>query len=226
MRDEIDMKKILIITDSLGVPRLKPEAVLDDQVWTYRLFNDLKYKYSFYLYTVPGLHTNMLVSSLNNQLGAYQPDIVILQIGIVDCAPRALREIERKIIARFPNIIQRLIVEFVQNNYARLVVHRNITYVSLNQFSENLLKLREAFFSTQFIVVPIAPSNLAYEKKNPKIKSSILRYNQALSTVFKDSLMYDIFPKECLDDIFLSDNHHLNCKGHDYIFQTLSRLLS
>ncbi|XOV79192.1 MAG: SGNH/GDSL hydrolase family protein [Aestuariibacter sp.] len=219
-------RKILFITDSLGLPRAQPELVPDDATWTYVVSKRLKEHFDFFYYTVAGLHTGMLVQSLKFQAGAFRPDLIVLQIGIVDCAPRALKENERKVIQRLPGFISKVLLGFVRRNYHYLIRKRKISYVSLFQFENNLIELRNFFKRSQFLVVPIAPANTAYIESNPLISNNIKEYNKVLTKVFGEENILNVWEGEDPELLFLSDNHHLSVSGNAVLGQGVNEFIN
>lgn len=123
-------KKVLCIGDSLSLPGHLNSY---EDTWFYLLkkgFPDL----DFISYFKRQLSTNVLVSMGGGENGmdkwpkgadcleAYMPEIVILQLGIVDCAPRLLHN--------FDKIILKLIPLNHTSNYIKLIKKirsRNIT---------------------------------------------------------------------------------------------------
>ena len=79
----LSMKKLLLITDSLGLPRLFPEKTEYEDTYP----NLLKKHFIIMQYSKGG----GTIIELYEQTGyfkAFEPDVIILQSGIVDCAPR------------------------------------------------------------------------------------------------------------------------------------------
>ena len=103
-------KKLIAVGDSLALPGHLNNY---EDTWFYRLKKDLK-DYDCIPIFRRGITSEILVSEGgggvdNLPMGAdclefYKPDIVILQLGIVDCAPRLFKRdgIENKIINRIP----------------------------------------------------------------------------------------------------------------------------
>ncbi len=210
-------KRALIITDSLGLPRLKPSPVLGHEVWVNILVKELNDKYDFYLATIAGLHTGMIVNNLENQMGAFSPDIIVMQVGIVDCAPRALKENERKIIERLPPTCKSIILGFIRKHYSRIVNFRNTTYITSNDFEQNIKTLKKYYSDSQFLIIPIAPANSEYQKKNPLINGSILIYNGILEKQFGDSFLKNTYCDCNIEKVYLEDNYHLSIYGNMYL---------
>ena len=207
-------KQLLFVTDSLGLPRFLPERVAGHQVWVNLVARSFEGQVDPYFYTVAGLHTSDLVSSLDVQLGGFDADIVVLQVGIVDCAPKALGENERKAVLRLPDPLRRMIHGFLRRNYARVVQWRDLTYVPETRFKENLVRFRAHFKGCRFVVVPIAPADQGYRKKNPLIDRNIRNYNRLIESVFPEAFAREAFEGADPDSLFASDHHHLSIPGH------------
>jgi hypothetical protein len=208
--------KVLVITDSLGLPRAEPELLLDEDCWTHRLskLNNI----DVYHYMRGGYSTRNLRKDLNAYLKGYKPNLVLLQIGIVDCAPRAMGRLELKLISKIP-LISTLIHFLVKKYRAEIIRRRKVTYVKPSKFESNLLKVKAHFESADIFALPIAPANRAYIAHSPGVEENITEYNKILSRLFKVIDPYDTANPE---DIFMSDNHHLNKYGHTVVFNKIS----
>ncbi|MGH7438093.1 MAG: hypothetical protein ACRENE_20615 [Polyangiaceae bacterium] len=215
-------KRLLFVTDSLGLPRVTPTRVEGEFVWVNHVAREMEDACRCFFYTVGGLHTNRLVESLATICEAFEPEILVLQVGIVDCAAKALSENERKIVARLPAIVQRPIHRFIRDNYARIVRFRDITYVPKNVFRANLLRLKDTFSSCAFVVVPIGAPNRAYSRKNPLIARNIAGYNAELAEVFGEAFLSETFTGEDLETLYIEDHHHLSKAGHRLVTRHVS----
>src|SRR5688500_17972440 len=90
-------KKILIITDSLGLPRAVPEVCSYEQTWPFLLNNA---GYQIHQVSIGGATVSELYRQLEYHY-LFLPDLVIVQSGIVDCAPRALGKFESLLLNKF-----------------------------------------------------------------------------------------------------------------------------
>jgi acyl-CoA thioesterase-1 len=221
-----NMKKILILTDSLGLPRMKPALVSDVDGWVYKVVDNFCGRFYLRTVSVPGLDSTQLVSMADDYYRAIKPDIIIMQVGIVDCYPRAIKKAELSVLLRLPGFISTPIHRAVKKFYTRLISHRKIQYVPLCQFKENMKRLKDMFAGSVFLIVPIAPPSMVYVKKNPLVAVSISQYNEALSVLFGDGYMNDCYQVGDSERIFLSDNHHLNAVGNRVVFQAVERALN
>jgi acyl-CoA thioesterase I len=105
--------KILCIGDSLALPG---HLNLYEDTWYYKLKKRFP-TYDFISYFKRQLTTDALVTLGGGEKGvdkwpkgadcleAYMPAIVILQLGIVDCAPRLLHKNERHLVSRLPALL-------------------------------------------------------------------------------------------------------------------------
>lgn len=219
------MKKVLVLTDSLGLPRMSPAMINDDQCWTYRLADYCAGRFRFRNVSVPGMDSNQLLSLARDYYAAIKPDVVVLQVGIVDCYPRAIKKAELSILLRLPSVISRAVHRLVKRFYARLIVARGIRYVQPAAFRANLQTLSEIFEGARIMVVPIAPPSQTYQAKNPRIASSVDEYNALLSSLFTDGFLQECYPQGAAATIFLSDNHHLNAAGNGLVFEAVKKQL-
>lgn len=91
--------RILFLTDSLSLPRVnEEEIVLYEDTYLYKLREE--FKESLIVDSAIGGAT---IKDLYAQVFYYKsfnPDIVVLQTGIVDCAPRAYKKFEKKNISK------------------------------------------------------------------------------------------------------------------------------
>lgn len=219
------MKKILLLTDSLGLPRVMPELINDEWCWTYRLADHYSSVFRFRVVSVPGMDTNQLMSLVTDYYQTIQADLVIIQVGIVDCYPRAIKKAELSLLLRMPGFLNRFIHRWVKRNYSWLIAKRGIRYVQPAQFSANLHRLRQSFPNSKVLVVPIAPPTKAYVEKNPLIRGAVTDYNNLLATNFPSGYLADCYA-EATDDIFLSDNHHLSGLGNELVYRAVREALS
>ena len=226
------MKKILFITDSLGLPKYFPEKIYAEKTYpniTTKFFHDNHHKkYMFFQYRRAGLTTAFINYEINEgSLLAYKPDIIVLQVGIVDCYPRALTKIERAIMSRIP-ILNSFLKKIIKKYYKKIVQYRNISYINKKDFKSHIKNIKLNLFSSvnKTIVIPIAPANKNYKDLNPRVDENIKIYNDILRSVFKDNFYNTFYDSFLAEEMFLSDNHHLNNSGHKYFSKKLIEKIS
>ncbi|MCO4754510.1 MAG: SGNH/GDSL hydrolase family protein [Bacteriovoracaceae bacterium] len=218
-------RKILFLTDSLGLPR-PDQTIKDDETWCQLVAKDMKQSdYEFFFQLHGGLHTKrLLLLRRQGYIGGYQPDIVVLQIGIVDCSSRVLGERAKEIISRIP-FINRLVRNFIKKFHKRLSLIRDITYVDRKNFRTNLESLKNSFEGASFLVIPIAPPTKGFIDMMPLIERNIFDYNKILNDVFGRNFQEKIYDGENPESFLLDDHYHLNKKGHSKVAQFIQSKL-
>ena len=204
---------ILFLTDSLSLPRNgKIEKVHYEDSFPFLLKKNFK-QHNFIFLGIGGA----TITDLYRQSIYYSdlnPDLVFLQCGIVDCAPRPFRRIETE-------IINKLKIRFLFDPIKNILVkYRNYKFTSLHKFNILTNELNNIFKHSKVYSIGILPSSEEYERKLPGITKAINNYN----SILESNLLYiDVldFPR----DGFLSDFHHLNKIGHDYIYKKICSII-
>lgn len=206
--------RILFLTDSLSLPRLNTEEQVDLED-TY--IEKLRARFPEFTITDSAIGGATIVD-LYKQVFYYKsvrPDIVILQSGIVDCAPRAYKKFGKKVLSKL-GLINKL------TGLTRwLRKYRGYTLTSPTKFTYYLNKIKSEFPNSDFYTLGILSASDDYEKKVPNIKRNVNRYNHLLKVNSKFIDNTDI-----PFDAIMSDHHHLNQKGHQLIFNKLEDLLN
>lgn len=208
-----ELKKILIITDSLSLPRKTNNGYVrweDTYVYQLKLMNP---KYEFIHIAIGGA----TILDLKAQLNYYEvlnPFIVILQCGIVDCSPRAFSKIEKELIIKFR--LSRLTKPFV----SILRRNRKFKYVSKNKFEKALIGFRIKLDTKNFFSLSILKAQKGYEEKLQGVSKNITEYNTILKK-HSELIDLDYLPVEGI----LEDYHHINELGHHYIKEQITKKL-
>lgn len=210
--------KILVLTDSLGLPRDAPQDLSYEETWPFFLSQQKNVKL---LQSSIGGGTSFDLYKQTIYLKSFNPDIVILQVGIVDCAPRALsyheniiynnwwitRKILGQVIPRWGNTIRKI---------------RNIRFVNKEEFRINLKRIVELLPNIKIYAIGIIPASIEYENFLPNITISIKEYNYILKEIFPETYI-DTF--ELDQQYVMTDHHHPNKKGHKLIFEIIMNRL-
>lgn len=228
---KIMTETILIHADSLALPR---DGVGYDKTWPARLrerFPDT--------HVVTKAQTDNTTDGLHHQydyvnrrlLEHYGPDIVVIQLGIADCAPRYFRRMEKAAISRLPGLLQRVMLFAGQRLRSR---SPRRAYVPPEQFKHNLvtfLKRVDMTDASTVVLVNILSPSEKYETKNPAAPSSIEKYNEIINSVANQfqnctSLrpLADDPNEECeiSDRYTVDDGYHLSGKGHARLARRLT----
>lgn len=204
------IKKLLLITDSLALPRNSPEKCHLENTWPQLLQQTGNFQ--IHQVSIGGATSTDLLKQLNYHL-AFEPDIVVLQFGVVDCAPRFVSRFELEVLKRVPG--GNRLLKFL--NKPGIKKLRTITYTSASKFESNLLKIKKLLEGKKIIAIGIVPSTTDYDKILPGVTKNISDYNRIMNVIFSNFISLERMPK----DGIMSDFHHLNAKGHQYIAANL-----
>jgi len=214
------MKKLLIITDSLGMPR---EEVLYEETWPFLLSKKnphlhiidkcLRAATTTRLIKEGGLGTDLLER--------YKPHFVIIQLGIVDCAPRLFsnRGLEHKLLKLMPRRIRYLYIKWIKMTRKRSIKR---CYVSLDEFKTNVENYlnRSVKEHTHILFIEIAIS-VEYANFNPKTPHQVKKYNSALRELVKKHPFAHTLKIRDDNTFFLKDGYHLSPEGHVNLVQKI-----
>lgn len=195
---------VLILTDSLAFPRCEPEVVPYERTWVALLKR--KFPQIDFVHCGRGGATIVdLFKHSSYYHGTIQPALVLVQAGIVDCAPRALSVIEQHVLQRLP-IVGPLLLALVRRNAARLRRWRGMSYTSLASYEDWVQAYEHLFANVHWI--GILPAVTEYESRVQGISAAIDRYNAVLRR------RNYISTTDFTSSDIMSDHHHLNVAGH------------
>jgi hypothetical protein len=204
----------LIITDSVALPRKYSDEIVNwDETYPVILKKNLM-NFEVITLSIGGA----TITDLRNQVNYYKilkPNLVILQCGIVDAAPRAFGRIEMEIIKKWR------LFRITKPLVSLLRKYRAHNYTSPRLFEIKLRELKKELNADFFYALEILPACSEYEKHLPGIARSITIYNNILK---KNSILIPLqdIPREGI----LKDYHHINAIGHEFVFRKIQEFLS
>lgn len=205
------MKRVLIFSDSLGLPRNFPETVLYEDTWPVLLKKD---GLIIHQVSIGGATSSDILGQVFYHK-MFNPDLIILQFGIVDCAPRFASKIEINILRRIP-IIGKFLLSLLNKPLVRK--YRNIKYVNPSRFILNLKKIVDEFKGKDIYFLGVLPATKEYEKILPNVTENSRYYNDIVKNNPNISFIN-------LGDIpnvgIMSDGHHLSKEGHEFVYNQL-----
>jgi lysophospholipase L1-like esterase len=167
------------------------------------------------------------------------PQIIILQIGIVDCAPRIISKQEHRLINRFffPKMIRNIIIRNRKSKKLAILKKGSFKkcYTSPIKFKENyevfIEKVKNRLPNTAIVLLPILGNHSYLNEISFGYSVNINKYNNLLSEISqKTSVIYLQGLSQMMDQktFYGEDGYHLNEKGQDVIaneiFQVISNL--
>lgn len=211
-------KRILVISDSLALPRSKPEVTLYEDTYPYLLKRDFEVlQISF------GGGTIKEIVHQARYYRSYKPDYIVLQSGIVDCAYRAFPVFVDKgaVYSKVLDLYRRALARIIPPRCLRKAF--KFRYTKPLDFEKSLCQLKEDFSEAKLLAIGIVPASKEYVELVPGIDKSIASYNAILEQIV--GLGY-INLLEMPSDGVMSDHHHINSIGHKYIYDEIIRLMN
>jgi lysophospholipase L1-like esterase len=169
---------------------------------------------------------------------AGQDDVLIIQAGMVDSAPRPLPQKWRRRLERQPAFIRQPIVSFIKNNRPYLLNKGFVFYkvdppVFKKQLEEWLAEATKTY--PRIFIIAIPPIGQAPEDLSPGWRENIVLYNRFVADAVARHLkgvffvpLHDALAKsaerfnECVTP---RDGYHLLKKGHELIRDLIVGLL-
>ncbi len=222
-------KKIIIIADSVSMPR---HGVSYEETWIHMLKREFP-AYDIMDRSARGSTSTRLVTEGGggaDLLESYTPDIVIMQIGMADAAPRLFdkRGLEFKVVSRYmPTRLRQRYIAYVKKNRVR---SPDITEVSPDQFRINIISFfeRAKNISARIILIPLLPPTDEYTRKSPHAPKNVERYNaiyRETAALFDNVTIVDPFRPGIDINKVAVDELHVNSEGSRMIFNSLKPLL-
>ena len=226
------MNRILCIADSLGLPGHLNKY---EDTWLYKLKQEFP-EYDFISYFKRQLTTDVLVSLGGGKvfpkgsdcLEVFEPDIAIIQLGIVDCAPRLLNRLDKVIIKLLPQKITPLYIGLLKKIRKRNI---NNTAVSFEKFKSNLLDYinRAQIIKTKVIFIEISIPDKRMINKNKDIINNVNKFNnyyRSLTSEFSHVFLTKALSQDDADVEIYTDGYHPNKEGNKIIYNRILNTLN
>lgn len=219
-------KKILCISDSLGLPR---PLVDYEHTWFYMLKSKLV-DYELIPYFRRGATTDSLAdSNYGETLFYYNPDIIVLQLGICDCSPRYMKRnsLLHKIIIRLPSFLQNPFWKIYKKIFQRNLKRADVTPDRFQCNITNYFDKCQDSGIEKLIIVKIATPAPAMMDRNKTVMEAVDIYNSIYEKVASNYSFIEIInPLSISNDDLYTDGYHPNLKGNMLITSTLHSKLS
>ncbi len=225
---------ILVYGDSLGLPRVASkigcEHTYAELIRGWYETSDLKPKVFLFNRSQGGADIQTLFNGFNTDSTYFGKAkwILIVQCGIVDCAPRPIPPwVKYRIVARLPGPLRDRIISFLHNNRAK------IFRLGLKWYSTSPEKFKTIYAKwlslaakefDRVYAVNIFPTTEKIERHSPGLTVSIDYYNsliqEAVAAVDAENIIFiDANDKvrrsnRIEDFIDEEDGHHLTKEGH------------
>jgi hypothetical protein len=237
---------ILVYGDSLSLPRV-PEGVSPQDIYAYKLEqwcrNNLGREVILYNRSLGGQSVDVLYEQYNSDtfyFGDFGEKVLIIQSGVVDCAPRPIPSWVRDILSCCPGRVREQVVRFL-HHHRRTLLNMGLRWrqTSPHKFKHVYKKwvTRASASSTKVLLFNIVPTTDGIEHHSPGLGSSIKIYNQLIKEIVqglnKDNvILLDVHEDFSLqmrgknDLINTKDGHHLTVAGQEMYFRKIITVMS
>jgi lysophospholipase L1-like esterase len=222
---------LVVYGDSLGLPRNALEVRREDtyaELVAARLCEGRR-EATLYNRSLGGVPIGRMLEHFTADVWYFGPlkqATCIIQLGIVDCAPRPVTSRDKARIDRLPAVVRQPVIATIRRWRPTLIEHGLFT----RETSEEDFRAKLAQFvrlaADNFggvVVVNICPNHPDIEARSPKMPDSIAAYNRIIADVVADAAT----PTVRLADVFAAisaegidgrvnpaDGHHINVAGH------------
>ena len=214
--------RVLIITDSLGCPRVETDVT---ETWVDQILRNKKgSNFYFYTYCVHGLYFQLVPLNYVIELN---PDLIIIQMGVVDACRRTISRNINRVISRIPVI--RGLAHYIQHKFHYEITKRANIH---STFPEAVKKICEEILTqvkSKIWFICIAPASGIMKKKVYNFEDDVRTYNgifQELAAKYVDRVQYiNPYIGECPENLFLQDGHHLERRGIKCVYDAVMAYL-
>ncbi len=227
------ISKLLFLGDSLLLYRPSDEIYLED-TYPYISMNELK-KHGKFEIEIRGERRNdtstvALDEKLIYNIVSSRPDIVVVHLGIVDCAPRLFTRVEYNLISHLPSMLRRLIIAFFRRNRRFFTKHFPTVYVKKEDFKRNMEKILTTIKNqnAQSIIVNIAKPPDEKLRKSFNFMKNVIEYNKILDTLAEEynCPIIDFYNATLKHpEYLLRDGIHPSKEGHLYLAKEVEKQL-
>jgi lysophospholipase L1-like esterase len=235
--------RIVVLADSMAMPRVEEGCTIYwDDTWAQRLQQLLR---------AAGETAEVINCAARNRTADTlvgldflehvvwkQPDVVIVQVGVVDGAPRVFSRRERAILdwRFFPAGVRTRLVASRSKRRAALIRRNPLAKVYtppadfarfIRQFIERAARHDPRL---RILVLPISANMAQMEVKSPGYAGNLKLYNAALERCCQETGARWVTPEELTGapegaDLFCADGYHYNEAGNRRIAAALKKIL-
>lgn len=219
--------RIIIFTDSLGRPRpdiSERERTYYKDVYGYKLKQNFKKEHDIELVYIESLDTEDAIHWSQRMVAFREPDLVIFQIGINDCAPRLFKKNTQSIVFNkyFRKITFDFFLKFISYFRYEFTKLRKLVYVTKDNYEKNIdimcKEIQKYNSNCKFIYISTAKSDIL-DKKSYNYNKNIDEYNLILKEKFNKN--YIDINNLILNDGLISDNIHISKESHEKLYIAL-----
>ncbi|MDH4944072.1 SGNH/GDSL hydrolase family protein [Sulfurimonas sp. C5] len=157
------------------------------------------------------------------------PKILIVHLGIVDCAPRLFTPIENLILSKL-KWINKFIIAFFSKHRFFFTKYNPKVYVKKSDFYNYYSKLIKECKKNgieKIFLLNICDTNVENKKKSFNFEKNIYQYNTIIKQIADENNIYMLDMNfQIKENMLLEDGIHINEIGHFKVFEILIKALN
>jgi acyl-CoA thioesterase-1 len=226
-----ERKKVVVLGDSLALPRKEGDDIVKlEETWPYLL--GLQPYLEVYNCSSRANNSEIILLDVYEHIELKQPHVVIIQIGIVDCAPRIFSLFEKKILRKLPAKVRNLIINRRKAKRNEITGKNPLTRVDVKplKFKQNVDSLITQIKAKceqldSIILVPVIADFQAMEEKSAGFSSNANLYNAILEELAQRHGIHMMDTQQLVSEgsmvNFCSDHYHLSPWGNHKLFDSI-----
>lgn len=232
--------KVVILADSLALPREEVGGERCFEVcYPYLLHESLRDQFGkdAPLIIERGMRLRTVEAVLTDwheQVELRNADVVVVHVGVVDCAPRVFLRRENAFLANRPKWMRDPILKFVHEHRRWIIQHRPRVYVPLARFQRHVEEVTQLARTSKvqlLMYVNIVEPPDAIEQRSPGFQQNVRLYNDVLAKQTSESKVQyvdvdKLIKAEGGSDILTIDGVHLNERAHQLLASRLTHEIS
>ena len=229
--------KVVILADSLALPREEVGGERCFEVaYPFLLYHSLLRQFgeSSPMIIERGMRLRTVETVLTDwheQVVLRNADVVVVHVGVVDCAPRVFLRRENAFIGKRPKWVREPILKFVHNHRRSIIQNRPRVYVPLPRFRRHIEEVTEKAKQSQLlslVYVNIVEPPDSMEYRSPGFQSNVRAYNEVLSTQMSQPNvtlidLNQLIASEGGSEELTLDGVHLRERGHEILARELDK---
>jgi len=229
--------KIVVMADSLAMPREGETNVAYETTYPYLLDQWLRQRFGSQapLVSERGMRRRTIEYVLDEWyelVDLRKTDVVVVHVGIVDCAPRVFLRRERQFVENLrPGFLRRFILDYVHRHRRAVVNMRKKVYVPPERFNAlvgQVMAKAKASELRSLVIVNIITPPAEMDERSPGFIRNVGIYNEILRTHAEANgahlIDIDRLIKEAggVEQLTV-DGIHINEAGHKMLAQEIEK---
>jgi acyl-CoA thioesterase-1 len=159
----------------------------------------------------------------------YNPDVVCIQLGIVDCAPRIFSKRDCSVVSSLPVKIKKPLIKFLSKRRLLLTKYFPKVYVKINDFEKNMQIILNSIIKCKAlpILINIPKTSERNVQRSSNYLLNIKKYNKVLDDLTSRNNcasvdLYNIIDKN--PEYLWTDGIHLSKEGSKALAEEIVRI--